>query len=209
MSQADFWNQRYGKEEFAYGTEPNLFLREILPAIPPGSILFPAEGEGRNAVYAAGLGWKVFAFDQSAEGKRKADLLAGRKKLAFQYSVCDWQEADYPADGLDAVALVFAHMPAAQKQDFHRRMASFLKPGGLIIMEAFSKNQLEWQAKNPASGGPREPGMLYSVEEILRDFPSFEILLLEEKNLELNEGPFHQGMASVIRFAGRKKAAEE
>jgi hypothetical protein len=48
----NMWNDRYGKIEFAYG-QPNNFLKEQLIKIPAGTILFPAEGEGRNAIYAA------------------------------------------------------------------------------------------------------------------------------------------------------------
>jgi hypothetical protein len=65
------WNDRYGKIEFAYGEQPNNFLKEQLIKIPAGTILFPAEGEGRNAIYAATQGWNVCFFDQSIEGKRK------------------------------------------------------------------------------------------------------------------------------------------
>jgi len=77
----EFWNERYAAEEYAYGTEPNIFLKEILEQLTPGKILFPAEGEGRNAVFAAKLGWTVTAFDASTEGKRKAEMLASKNKV--------------------------------------------------------------------------------------------------------------------------------
>lgn len=67
----EFWNQRYASVDYAYGTSPNLFYREKLEFVSPGKILFPAEGEGRNAVYAAKSGWNVTAFDLSTEGKKK------------------------------------------------------------------------------------------------------------------------------------------
>jgi len=67
----DRWNERYSKEEFAFGKQPNNYLKEQLEKINRGTILFPAEGEGRNAVFAAKLGWTVSAFDISMEGKRK------------------------------------------------------------------------------------------------------------------------------------------
>ena len=64
-------NDRYSTDEYAYGEQPNNFLREELEKLKPGTILFPAEGEGCNAVFAAKLGWIVSAFDISAEGKNK------------------------------------------------------------------------------------------------------------------------------------------
>ena len=75
------WNDRYSKEEFAYGEEPNNYLKEQLTKLTVGRILFPAEGEGRNAVYAAKLGWTVSAFDISNEGKLKTLKLAEKNNV--------------------------------------------------------------------------------------------------------------------------------
>lgn len=70
------WNERYSTDEFAYGEEPNAYFKEQLDKLNAGAILFPAEGEGRNAVFAATRGWRVAAFDISTEGKKKALRLA-------------------------------------------------------------------------------------------------------------------------------------
>jgi hypothetical protein len=64
---------------------------------------------------------------------------------------------------------------------------------------------LDYQTKNPAVGGPRDLGSLFSLEEIKNDFNDFEFLELEEKEIELSEGQFHTGLGSVIRFVGIKK----
>jgi hypothetical protein len=66
----DFWDQRYSQSDFVYGKKPNEYLKAKLVDLKPGRILFPAEGEGRNAIFAAKLGWDVFAFDSSIEGKK-------------------------------------------------------------------------------------------------------------------------------------------
>ena len=71
-----FWNERFTEETFAYGKAPNEFLKENIHLLPKGNILFVAEGEGRNAVYAAKNGFEVTAFDLSSGGKKKADKLA-------------------------------------------------------------------------------------------------------------------------------------
>lgn len=58
-----FWNNRYKEKEFAYGIAPNQFFKESINKLKiKGTILLPAEGEGRNAVYAAKKGLKVTAF---------------------------------------------------------------------------------------------------------------------------------------------------
>ncbi len=71
-----FWDDRYKVEDYVYGREPNDFLRAEAHRIAPGRVLCLAEGEGRNAVFLAGLGHQVTAVDQSIEGLRKADRLA-------------------------------------------------------------------------------------------------------------------------------------
>lgn len=100
------WEERYGQDEFAYGIAPNNYLKSQLEKLQSGKILFAAEGEGRNAVFAAGLGWKVFAFDISAEGKRKATLLAKANQVTIDYKVGFLPELVYPTEGFDAIALI-------------------------------------------------------------------------------------------------------
>src|SRR5690242_12455652 len=116
------WDDRYGDEAFAYGEEPNQYLEEQLHKLPVGSILFPAEGEGRNAVFAARKGWKVSAFDISAEGKKKAIQLAEKNKVSIDYQVGTLQALDYKEEQFDAIALIYAHFPADIKSALHREL---------------------------------------------------------------------------------------
>lgn len=201
----DRWNDRYSSEEFAYGTAPNNYLKEQLEKLKTGSILFPAEGEGRNAVFAAQLGWKVSAFDISAEGKNKALKLAEANDVAIDYLVGELETLNYQEEQFDAIALIYAHFPAAIKSSIHKTLETYLRKGGVIIFEAFSKKHLEYLAINDKVGGPKDIESLFSIEEIQSDFPDYEIIQLEEKEIELNEGLFHNGRGSVIRFAGKKK----
>ena len=105
----------------------------------------------------------------------------------------------------DAVALIFAHFTTDIVSDYHKKITELLKPNGMVILEGFSKNHLEFQKNNPKAGGPKNLEMLFSKETMTRDFPDFEIIKLEEVEVELDEGIFHQGKAKVIRFIGRKK----
>jgi SAM-dependent methyltransferase len=190
----DFWNTRYGSDEYAYGTAPNEFLKEQITKLPVGKILFPAEGEGRNAVYAAKLGWQVTAFDPSTEGKRKAENLARKNNVTIDYMIDNYEHVKFPNDSFDCVALVFAHMHPQKREEYHQKLISFLRPGGLLILEGFSKKQIRNN-----TGGPRDLDMLFSKEELLCDFKSMSEIETEEMDVALNEGPFHQGIASVIR----------
>ena len=199
------WNDRYSKEEFAYGEAPNNYLKEQIEKLSAGKILFPAEGEGRNAVFAARLGWTVSAFDISDEGKNKAIRFVEANNVTIDYQASELESLNYQSEQFDAIALIYAHFPAAIKSAIHKTLDQYLRKGGIIIFEAFSKKHLEYLAKNDKVGGPKDIESLFSIEEIQSDFPNYEIIELAEKEIELNEGIFHNGTGSVIRFVGRKK----
>ncbi len=201
----DRWNDRYRNEEFAYGVQPNNYLKEQLAKLPVGKILFPAEGEGRNAVYAASLGWTVSAFDISVEGRNKAARLAEANHVTIDYHVGDVQTLQYSPEQFDVVAFIYAHFPADVKSVYHKTLDHYLRKGGVVIFEAFSKRHLAYIAANEKVGGPKDIGMLFSVDEIKSDFANYEIRVLEEREIELQEGLFHNGKGSVIRFVGQKK----
>ena len=199
------WNDRYKANEFAYGEQPNNYLKEQLEKLPAGTIFFPAEGEGRNAVFAATLGWAVSAFDLSAEGKKKALQLAARHHVSIDYTVGLLEELPYADGQFDAMALIYAHFPAAIKSLYHQTLDKYLRKGGILIFEAFSKNHLAYLERNENVGGPKDIDSLFSTEEIRADFANYEIIELAEQEIELHEGLYHNGTGSVIRFTGRKK----
>jgi 2-polyprenyl-3-methyl-5-hydroxy-6-metoxy-1,4-benzoquinol methylase len=199
------WDDRYRQVEFAYGDQPNNYLKEQLEKVSPGSILFAAEGEGRNAVFAARLGWTVSAFDISKEGKNKAIRLAENNKVSIDYQIGELETLNYTPEQFDAIALIYAHFPAAIKSRYHEILGKYLRRNGLIIFEAFSKKHIYYIARNEKVGGPTDINMLFSTDELASDFPNYEIIELAEKEIELSEGLYHNGKGSVIRFVGRKK----
>lgn len=201
----DFWNERYSQEEFVYGENPNEYLKAKLAEIPTGKILFPAEGEGRNAVFAAKSGWEVSAFDQSKAGKKKAEWLAQKNGVAIDYAVSEVENIRYPENSFDALALLYAHFHPDKRRAYHQKLSSFLKKGGTLILEAFEKQQTENQKENPKAGGPRDTEMLYNLEEIKADFDGFEFKEAAENETMLNEGSYHVGKANVIRIFASKK----
>jgi len=202
----NFWDERYADEKYVYGTEPNIFFRQLIDEFElKGEILFPGEGEGRNAIYAAKKGLKVTAFDQSIEGRKKALKLAVSNKVGIEYLVGELSTFSFKPQTFDAIVLLFVHFSKELRNSYHQKLAALLKPGGLMIIEGFSKKQIDYRSPDSASGGPKNVDMLYSMEEIKNDFPAFEIILLKEEVIELNEGIYHNGNSAVIRFVGRKK----
>src|SRR6267154_2584107 len=181
----DRWNDRYSKGEFAYGVQPNNYLKEQVEKLPVGSVLFPAEGEGRNAVFAAKLGWIVSAFDISVEGRNKAIRLAQSNNVTIDYQVGELQTLNYNTEQFDAIALIYAHFPADIKSQYHRALDKYLRKNGIVIFEGFSKRHVDYIAKNEKVGGPKEIGMLFSIDELKSHFVNYEIIELVEKEIEL------------------------
>lgn len=201
----EFWDDRYKTEEYVYGKEPNEYLKSQLQKLPAGTILFPAEGEGRNAVYAAKLGWNVSAFDISPEGKKKAMRLAEGNNVTIDYRVGDLQGVNYRDGQFDAIAMIYNHFPPEIMSSYHQSFDRFLRKGGYIIFEAFSKRHIEYNSKDERVGGPKDVDMLYSVDEIKSWYRNYDFLELAEIEIDLNEGNYHFGKGSVVRCFGRKK----
>ena len=200
----EMWNSRYAEETYAYGMDPNIFFKETIDKLQPGKILFAAEGEGRNAVYAAKKDWNVTAFDISEEAKKKALQLATKENTDINYEVGSLFDLPLTKETYDSAVLIFAHFPTPILSSYHKKIGELINPNGILILEGFSKGHLKLREENPKVGGPNKIEMLFSVESIKKDFPNFEILQLEEVEIELNEGIYHNGTGKVIRFVGRK-----
>jgi SAM-dependent methyltransferase len=193
------WDERFASEGYLYGTEPNAWLAAQAGRLGPGRrVLSLGEGEGRNAVWLAQQGHRVEAVDGSAVGLAKARRLAAERGVALATTTADlagyWPEVA----GYDAVVLVFLHLPALLRAEVHARAEAALAPGGLVIIEAFTPRQLAF-----ASGGPRQPELLYDEATLRSDFPRLAWEALREEEVELDEGPLHRGRAAVVRGLGR------
>ncbi len=196
----DNWNKRYDSKDFVYGKEANKFLKEHLKLKPKARILLPGEGEGRNALYAAKNDYYVHAFDQSEIAAGKAMHMANSEGVRYEYQVCSVEEFEALESYYDVVGLIFLHIPSVQHSEFHRKIVKGLKPGGKIIAELFSKKQVGLN-----TGGPKNEDLLFSIEDLKEDFKDLDFTYIEEKQVELREGVFHQGKAWVIQFIAEKK----
>jgi 2-polyprenyl-3-methyl-5-hydroxy-6-metoxy-1,4-benzoquinol methylase len=115
------WDQRYGGEEYAYGTAPNEFLVAMAPRLPMGRVLCLGEGEGRNAVWLAGRGYEVTAVDASRVGLEKAERLAAERGVTITTVHADLAKHDIDPDAWDGILSIFCHLPPALRADVHHR----------------------------------------------------------------------------------------
>ena len=196
---SNFWDDRYSKEEYIYGTMPNAFFAQELRKLKPGSIILPCDGEGRNGVFAAGVGWQVYAFDASTAGRDKAMALAANRNVTINYLVADAGEVAYAEDSADAVALIYTHFPPGAREQLYNNVIKWLKPGGTLIVEVFSIHQL-----HNTSGGPKDIDLLVTEDILMQGLAGLQCSMLTTAQIMLDEGPYHSGLADVVRFTGTK-----
>lgn len=193
------WNERYASDEFAYGTEPNSFLVQNASLLT-SPVLSLAEGEGRNAVFLASLGLDVLGVDASDVGLAKAQKLAASRGLAIRTEVADLASYEPAASHYGSVISISAHLPSRLRNTFYPLVERSLKPGGVILLEAYTKAQLA-----RTTGGPKDPDLLVDLAELKQQFPNCEPIIAQEIEREVIEGTFHTGLAHVVQFIARKK----
>ncbi|MDR9416461.1 MAG: class I SAM-dependent methyltransferase [Gracilimonas sp.] len=195
----DFWNERYSESEYIYGTEPNRFFAEQLDLIETGKIILPADGEGRNAVYAAQKGWDVTAIDYSQYAKKKALKLASEKEVEIKYEISDLAKYDFGNELYDATAFIYVHLPRSIIKRVYKNVIQSLKPGGKVIVEVYSVKQL-----GRDSGGPKDERVLYTEDKLRGLLSGTKVVWMEEMEIDLSEGKFHVGKAMVIRAVAER-----
>lgn len=192
------WNERYSGEDFVYGTEPNAFLAANVSLLT-GPVLSLAEGEGRNAVFLASQGLEIYGVDSSDVGLAKAQRLAASKGVTIHTEVADLATYEPSENFFGAVVSIFAHLPSAVRRRLYPLVERALKPGGIILLEAYTPAQLTRQ-----TGGPKDADMLPCCADLLAAFPNCEPLVAQEIERDVVEGTYHTGRASVVQFIARK-----
>lgn len=193
------WNERYNTPDYFYGTEPNDFVKENAHLLG-GPVLSLGEGEGRNGVYLASRGLDVLGVDGSDIGLAKAQQLATSRGLTIRTEVTDLSDYAPAANSFGAVISIFAHLPSSLRATLYPLVERALKPGGIFLLESYSKSQL---ARD--TGGPKDVDMLLTSTIIEAAFPNCEVIHSRELDREVMEGIHHFGLSSVVQFIARKK----
>lgn len=196
-----FWDDRYRSETYAYGVEPNDFLRSEAARIPPGRVLCLAEGEGRNAVFLASLGYAVTAVDLSTEGLRKAERLARERGVTLDLVQADLADYELEADAFSGIVSIFAHLPVPARKRLHARIPHALVRGGVLVLESYRPEQLAF-----ATGGPRDAALLPTLAELTAELDGLELVVARDAEREIHEGTFHDGRSATVQIIGVKPA---
>lgn len=196
-----FWDARYRTEEFVYGTRPNAFLVSQAHRLRPGMrVLALADGEGRNGVWLAEQGLDVLAVDASSVALDKARTLATERGVTLEIELADLTSWDFGTGRFDAVVAIFIQFadPSLRAQIFSQ-IRDCLKPGGLLILQGYRPEQLEY-----GSGGPRQIENLYTAALLRESFADMQLLHLQEHDAVLAEGDGHSGLSALIDLVAQK-----
>ena len=198
-SQLDMWEQRFAQQSYFYGTEPNEFLRVRLPELPKGAAMCLAEGEGRNAVFLAESGYQVSSVELTPAGVAKTKRLAQERGVRVDAVVGDLADFDLGRERWDLVVSIFAHVPPALRRSLHRRVVSSLKPGGVLLLEAYTPDQV-----GRGTGGPQDSLLTMTLEGLRVELAPLEFVYGEELERDVYEGSGHTGQGAVVQVVARK-----
>ena len=168
--QREDWDRRYAQVENLWATRPNRFLVAEVEDLPPGRALDLACGEGQNTVWLASLGWKATGVDYSEVAVDKARARASRDGLAVDF-VCADLVAYEPAEAaFDLVLVLYLHIPSNERGAVLARAAAAVAPGGTFLLVGHDLTNLK-----DGVGGPSDPSLLVTPEEVAAELPGLEI----------------------------------
>lgn len=193
------WDQRYSAEGYVYGTEPNGFLVSKAELLPAGRILCLGEGEGRNAVWLAEQGHEVTAVDASGVGLHKARALAAGRGVRITTVQADLAHFAIEPGVWDGIVSIFCHLPPALRAEVHRRCVAGLRPGGILLLEAYTPRQV-----GRGTGGPPTAELMMDAESLRLELAGLELLELAETEREIHEGTLHNGVGAVVQLVARR-----
>jgi len=197
------WDQRYSETGFAYGTEPNDFLKSAYAHIPEGGhVLCLAEGEGRNAVFLARQSYQVTAVDQSAVGLDKAQALATQNGVNITTIVADLADFDFGTQAWDGIVSIFAHVPPVLRKIIHKKVVASLRDDGIFMLEAYTLRHIEMQGV----GGPPTTAteLFMCLDDLSEELTGLTLFHAQALDRHISEGQYHIGQSAVVQIIGRK-----
>ncbi len=200
MSEQQRWETRFSAPGYAFGKEPNAFLKSQANRLPArGTALSVADGEGRNGVFLAQQGLDVLAIDFSPAALAKARALAAERGVELRTEVADVTTWAWPAAAFDVIAAIFIFVEPAQRPAFFANLKRALKPGGLLIMQGYRPEQLAYR-----TGGPPDAARLYTRALLQEAFGDMAELHIHEHDSVIEEGTAHVGLSALIDLVARK-----
>jgi len=195
------WSQRFDTADYIFGEMPNAYHKSQRSHRKAGKALAIADGEGRNGVWLAQQGLEVDSFDFIESAVDKASKLASSRNVKVNAVCSDWQSFDWKPSLYDnVVGIFFQFVGPEERAQLFRKMDLVLKPGGVLVIQGYSTEQLKYN-----TGGPGKLDHLYDEAMLHEAFPSYDVLDMKTYEDEILEGSAHKGMSGLIGFVGRKR----
>jgi 2-polyprenyl-3-methyl-5-hydroxy-6-metoxy-1,4-benzoquinol methylase len=195
------WNRRYEGEDLIWTAQPNRFMAGEVAGLSPGRALDLGAGEGRNAVWLAEQGWDTTAVDFSEVGLAKGEELAARRGVRVKWVQADLRDYEPPAGAFDLVVVVYIHLPADERRGMLAAAASAVAPGGALLVLGHDSSNIEH-----GYGGPQDPTILFTAEEVAEELDGLEIERAEPviRRVETPEGE----VEAIDAFVRARRASD-
>ena len=164
------WDARYSQEGLLWSAKPNRFLVAEVSGLPPGRGLDLACGEGQNSIWLASLGWRMLGVDYSEVAIRKARERAAREEQAVEFLCEDLVAYEPAAEAFDLVVVLYLHIGADDLRLVLERAARAVAPGGTFVFLGHDLKNL-----TEGVGGPSDPSILVTPDELAAELPGLEI----------------------------------
>ena len=164
------WDRKYGENEQLWSREPNRHAVDEVRALAPGRALDLACGEGRHAVWLAKLRWRVTAIDFSEVAIAKGLAHAAQEGVDVDFRHADLLDFEPESGAFDLVLVLFLQLPPDERQLVLARAESALAPGGTFVLIGHDLANL-----TEGVGGPSDPGVLYTPDDIVAELPGLEV----------------------------------
>jgi SAM-dependent methyltransferase len=187
--EAERWNRILTAEKPAFNTDPNAFLVEMVKGRTPGAALDVGMGQGRNAVFLAEQGWSVTGFDPAGQAVALANATAKQRGVALTTFVLGSEEFDFGESRWDLILLSYVGV-----RDVADRVVRSLKPGGIVVVEAFHRDVTR---RNPVGGA-----VVFDSNELLQLFSRLRVLRYEDLETTTDFGP---GLVRAVRLCAMKE----
>jgi cyclopropane fatty-acyl-phospholipid synthase-like methyltransferase len=200
MSELERWQTRFRAPGYAFGKEPNGFLKQQAPLLRGRkTALTVADGEGRNGVWLAEQGLDVTTIDFSPAALEKSRALAAERGVTLRSEVADVTTWPWPVSAFDVVVAIFIFVAPAERPAFLANLKNALNPSGLLLMQGYRPKQIEYR-----TGGPSDPARMYTRAILETGFGDMATLDIHEHDSAISEGASHAGMSALIDLVATK-----
>jgi Methyltransferase domain len=159
------WDERYRSRPSLWSGNPNPCLVRETTDLTPGTALEAGAGEGADAIWLAGRGWRVVALDHSIVALERAAAHAMDRGPAIADRI-EWRQADLTswqpgAERFDLVSVHYLHLPAAARAAAFGGLATAVAPGGMLLIVGHHPSDLQTTMPRPPM-----PELFYTGDDI-------------------------------------------